>query len=97
MQIEINRELASVAQLVGVLSCNQKFAGSIPDHSTWLDCRFDPWSKHIGEKMGGKQGLSLSRPLSLPLSLKNNETISFDEDKKVNKMEAEVAILISDK
>ena len=34
--------LASVAQFIGVLSCNQKVAGLIPDQGTYLGFRLDP-------------------------------------------------------
>ena len=34
--------LASVAQLVGASSCNQRVVGSIPSHDTYLNYGFGP-------------------------------------------------------
>ena len=36
---------ASMTELVGVSSHNQKIVGSIPGQGTYLDCRFDSQSK----------------------------------------------------
>ena len=36
---------AGVIQLVGVPSCNQKFAGLILGQDTYIGCGFDPWSR----------------------------------------------------
>ena len=41
--------LASVVQLVGASSCNQKVAGSIPSQGTCLGCKFNPQSRYIWE------------------------------------------------
>ena len=79
MKLEINYKkktetLAYVVQLVIVLSHSQKVMGSIPGQSTYLDCRFDPRSRHVGfpeqTHMGGNQLMLLSHgcfSLSLPL------------------------------
>ena len=40
--------LASVAQLVGALSCNQKVVGSIPGQGTYLGCGFNPQPGNTG-------------------------------------------------
>lgn len=56
--------LASVAQLVGTLSCNGEAVGLIPGHGTHLDCGFDPQSGYtqslIWGWMGGNQSMLLS-------------------------------------
>ena len=74
---EESRALAGVAQLVGVLSCNQKVAGSIPGQGTCLGCRFSPRSECVQSlvwaHMRGNQSMLLSPidvSLSLSLSLK---------------------------
>ena len=41
--------LVSVAQLIGVLPCNQKVVGSIPSEGTCLGCRFGAWSGYTQE------------------------------------------------
>ena len=57
-------DLASVAQLVGVSSHYQKFAGSIPHQGTYLSCRFHPWFRDLRPPVwvcaGGDQLMFLS-------------------------------------
>ena len=44
---KIEEALTIVAQLAGVLSHNQKVAGSIPSRGTYIGCRFDPRSGFV--------------------------------------------------
>ena len=47
MQMWLLPALASVAQLVGPLSLNQRVASLTPYQGTYLDCGFDPQSGHV--------------------------------------------------
>ena len=74
--LEIRRALASMAQLVGASSHNQKVAGSIPSQGTYLGCGLIP-SMHMiaGPGVYGRQPIdaTLSHKcfsISFPLSLK---------------------------
>ena len=75
--------LASVAHLLGASSRNQSFDGSIPSQSTFLDCGFNPWSRHIWEATHWCFSLT-SMFLSLPPSLsKINEKCPRVRIKKI--------------
>ena len=84
--IQRQTALASVAQLVGASSCNQRAAGSIPCQGTYLGLRFGPNPRCIQSRVQvcmvpglatyGRQTTDASLAsmfLSLPSSLKSNE------------------------
>ena len=78
--------LASVAHLVGGLSCSWKIVGSIHCQGTCLDCGFNPQSGGTIPPTEGSQSMffSLSLFLSLPLSLKamKKNVIRWEFEKK---------------
>ena len=72
--------MASVVQLVGLSSHNQKVAGSIPHQGTYLDCRFDP---RPGAESKQLMPLPSSDVSFTPFLSKNNEKkFSLGEDSK---------------
>ena len=93
------KALASVAQLVGASSSNQKVVDLIPGDGTFLGTGFDPGpglgvydpqSRCVWEATNQCFSLtliflSLSLPLSLPLSSKAMKKMSLEEDKNENK------------
>ena len=66
--------LASMAQLVGALSCGGKVVGSVPSQGTSLGCKFDSQSGHMQEATSRCFSLIsmffLPSSLPLPLALK---------------------------
>ena len=62
--LSLKKEMSALAQWLSWLEhcpIHQKVAGSIPSQGTFLGCRSDPWSGHIGEATD--QCFSLFLPL----------------------------------